>query len=219
MYIALSIKQYQAEFIEFCIQCQALQFGEFTLKSGRQSPYFYNSGLFRTGYALAKLGRFYASAIQDAGLQFDVLFGPAYKGIPLVSATAIALAEQFSMDAPYCFNRKVAKDHGEGGSLVGAPLIGDVLLVDDVITAGTTIKASAELIQSQGARLSAVLVSLDRQERSDGQQSAIQALSEAYDINVIPIITASQLLEHLQTKPELQKYAEKIAVYRQQHGV
>ncbi len=157
------MKAFQQEFIEFALSRQVLKFGSFTLKSGRTSPYFFNAGLFNTGGDLAKLGSFYAAALMDAGIDFDVLFGPAYKGIPIATTTAVALAEHHNRDVPYCFNRKEAKTHGEGGSLVGSPLKGRIMLVDDVITAGTAIRESMEIIQAQGAELAGVLIALDRQ--------------------------------------------------------
>jgi len=155
------MKAFQQEFIEFAISRQVLKFGSFTLKSGRTSPYFFNAGLFNTGGDLAKLGRFYAAALQDSGIEFDVLFGPAYKGIPIATTTAVALAEHHQRDVPYCFNRKEAKTHGEGGSLVGSALKGNIMLVDDVITAGTAIRESMQIIQAQGATLAGVLIALD----------------------------------------------------------
>ena len=168
------MQAYQREFIRFAIERGVLRFGEFTLKSGRTSPYFFNAGLFNSGSALAQLGRFYASAVIESGLDFDVIFGPAYKGIPLGAATAIALAEQHQRDLPWCFNRKEAKDHGEGGTLVGAPLTGRVLIVDDVITAGTAIREVMQIIRAQNAEAAGVLIALNRQERGQGELSAIQ---------------------------------------------
>ena len=168
------MKTYQQEFLDFAIGQGVLKFGEFTLKSGRISPYFFNAGLFQTGSALAQLGKFYAQAIVDSGVEFDMLFGPAYKGIPLAAATAIALYEQHGKDYPYAFNRKEAKDHGEGGTIVGAALKGRVLVIDDVITAGTAIRESADIVAQNGATLAAVAIALDRQERGTGEQSAVQ---------------------------------------------
>jgi orotate phosphoribosyltransferase len=167
------MKAYQREFIEFALNKQVLKFGEFTLKSGRISPYFFNAGLFNTGRDLALLGRFYAEALIDSGIDFDLVFGPAYKGIPIATTTVVALAEQHERDVPYCFNRKEAKDHGEGGTLVGSPLQGKVMLVDDVITAGTAIRESMEIINANNASLAGVLISLDRQERGRADISAI----------------------------------------------
>ena len=188
---------YKKEFLQFAIQVGVLRFGEFTLKSGRISPYFFNAGLFNSGGHLARLGRFYAQAIVDSGTAFDVLFGPAYKGIPLAAAAGIALADHHARDVPYCFNRKEAKDHGEGGNLVGAALQGRVLIIDDVITAGTAIRESVDIIQTAGATLSGVVIALDRQERGTGQQSAVQEVELAYGITVASIITLSDLLDYL----------------------
>jgi orotate phosphoribosyltransferase len=168
------MKDYQHDFIDFAISAGVLRFGDFTLKSGRTSPYFFNAGLFNTGEHLARLGRCYAQAISDSGIEFDVLFGPAYKGIPLAAAASIALADHHQRNVPWCFNRKEAKDHGEGGNLVGAGLDGRILVIDDVITAGTAIRESVEIIQAAGASLAGVVIALDRQERGTGQQSAIQ---------------------------------------------
>ena len=166
---------YQREFLEFCIECEVLSFGQFTLKSGRSSPYFFNAGLFNTGRRLARLGKYYAAAIVAAGHSFDVLFGPAYKGIPLAAAAAIALEADHGKDVPYCFNRKEAKDHGEGGTIVGAPLAGRALVIDDVITAGTAAREAAAIISAQGAHLAGIVVALDRQERgADTDVSAIE---------------------------------------------
>ena len=170
------MKDYQNDFIEFAIQAGVLRFGEFTLKSGRTSTYFFNAGLFNTGEHLAKLGRCYAQAIVDSGIDFDVLFGPAYKGIPLAAAASIALAEQHGKNIPWCFNRKEAKDHGEGGNLVGSPLVGRILVIDDVITAGTAIRESVDIIKSAGAELVGVVIALDRQERVQVERSAIQEI-------------------------------------------
>lgn len=172
------MQPYQRDFIRFAIDRGVLRFGEFTLKSGRTSPYFFNAGLFNTGSALAELGRCYAAAIVDSKISFDVLFGPAYKGIPLAATTAVALADQHKLDVPWCFNRKEAKDHGEGGSLVGAPLAGDVLIIDDVITAGTAIREVMQIINAQQAKAAGVLIALNREERGNGELSAIQEVEE-----------------------------------------
>ena len=174
------MKDYQREFIEFALTKKVLRFGEFTLKSGRTSPYFFNAGLFNTGRDLARLGRFYAQALADSTIEFDLLFGPAYKGIPIATTTAVALADHHDMDIPYCFNRKEAKKHGEGGSLVGSPLEGKIMLVDDVITAGTAIRESMEIIKTHGAELSGVLIALDRQEKGQGELSAIQEVERDF---------------------------------------
>ncbi|EGT5184892.1 orotate phosphoribosyltransferase [Cronobacter sakazakii] len=213
------MKPYQRQFIEFALNKQVLKFGEFTLKSGRQSPYFFNAGLFNTGRDLALLGRFYAEALVDSGVDFDLLFGPAYKGIPIATTTAVALAEHHERDVPYCFNRKEAKDHGEGGNLVGSPLQGRVMLVDDVITAGTAIRESMEIIQANGATLAGVMISLDRQERGRGELSAIQEVERDYGCQVIAIITLNDLIAYLAEKPEMANHLAAIEAYRQQYGV
>ncbi|ALB64595.1 Orotate phosphoribosyltransferase [Cronobacter condimenti 1330] len=213
------MKPYQRQFIEFALNKQVLKFGEFTLKSGRQSPYFFNAGLFNTGRDLALLGRFYAEALIDSGIDFDVLFGPAYKGIPIATTTAVALAEHHERDVPYCFNRKEAKDHGEGGSLVGSPLQGRVMLVDDVITAGTAIRESMEIIQANGATLAGVMISLDRQERGRGELSAIQEVERDYGCQVIAIISLNELIAYLSEKPEMANHLAAVEAYRQQYGV
>lgn len=213
------MKPYQRQFIEFALNKQVLKFGEFTLKSGRQSPYFFNAGLFNTGRDLALLGRFYAEALVDAGVDFDLLFGPAYKGIPIATTTAVALAEHHERDVPYCFNRKEAKDHGEGGNLVGSPLQGRVMLVDDVITAGTAIRESMEIIQANGATLAGVMISLDRQERGRGELSAIQEVERDYGCQVIAIITLNDLIAYLAEKPEMANHLAAVEEYRQQYGV
>ncbi|HSH29395.1 MAG TPA: orotate phosphoribosyltransferase [Thiohalobacter sp.] len=210
---------YQHEFLRFAIDHQVLRFGEFTLKSGRRSPYFFNAGLFNTGALLARLGRFYAEAAVTAGVAFDLLFGPAYKGIPLAAATAIALADRHGRDVPYCFNRKEAKDHGEGGNLVGAPLAGRVLIVDDVITAGTAVRESFDIIAAAGATPSGILVSLDRQERGRGERSAIQEIEAEYGIPVISIVALDQLIDFLRDQPELQQHLPAVEAYRAQYGV
>lgn len=210
---------YQKDFIEFALSKQVLRFGEFTLKSGRKSPYFFNAGLFNTGRDLAKLGRFYAAAIQEANIQYDVLFGPAYKGIPIASATSVQLAELYDVDTPYCFNRKEAKKHGEGGTLVGSALQGNVLLVDDVITAGTAIRESMEIIHSEGAQLSAVLIALDRQEKGNGELSAIQEVERDYGTQVLSIVTLADLIEYAKTSTELQAFLPQIEAYREQYGI
>ncbi|ELY5871290.1 orotate phosphoribosyltransferase [Cronobacter sakazakii] len=213
------MKPYQRQFIEFSLNKQVLKFGEFTLKSGRQSPYFFNAGLFNTGRDLALLGRFYAEALVDSGVDFDLLFGPAYKGIPIATTTAVALAEHHERDVPYCFNRKEAKDHGEGGNLVGSPLQGRVMLVDDVITAGTAIRESMEIIQANGATLAGVMISLDRQERGRGELSAIQEVERDYGCQVIAIITLNDLIAYLAEKPEMANHLAAVEAYRQQYGV
>ena len=213
------MKAYQREFIEFALEKQVLKFGEFTLKSGRKSPYFFNAGLFNSGRDLAKLGRYYAAALVDSTINYDVLFGPAYKGIPIASATAVQLAELHDQDVPWCFNRKEAKDHGEGGNLVGSPLKGRIMLVDDVITAGTAIRESMDLIHANGAELAGVLIALDRQEKGKGELSAIQEVQRDYNAPVIAIITLGDLISYLETQPEMAVHLEKVKEYRASYGV
>ncbi len=213
------MKDYQHEFIDFAIEAGVLRFGDFTLKSGRTSPYFFNAGLFNTGAQLARLGRFYAQAITDSKIGFDVLFGPAYKGIPLAAATSIALADHHQRNVPWCFNRKEAKDHGEGGNLVGSDLAGRILVIDDVITAGTAIRESVDIIQAAGATLSGVVIALDRQERGQGDRSAIQEVEQSLGVNVTSIIQLEHLLEYLQDKPGHEQDVAKIQVYREQYSV
>ncbi|MEH0873188.1 orotate phosphoribosyltransferase [Pectobacterium cacticida] len=213
------MKAYQRQFIEFALSKQVLKFGEFTLKSGRISPYFFNAGLFNTGRDLALLGRFYAEALVDSGVAFDLLFGPAYKGIPIATTTAVALAEHHDRDLPYCFNRKEAKDHGEGGSLVGSPLQGRVMLVDDVITAGTAIRESMAIIRAHSATLAGVMIALDRQERGRADLSAIQEVERDYQCRVISIITLTDLIAYLVEKPEMATHLAAVETYRQQYGI
>jgi orotate phosphoribosyltransferase len=213
------IKDYQYEFIEFAIEAGVLSFGDFTLKSGRVSPYFFNSGLFNTGRQLARLGRFYAQAIVDSGIRFDVLFGPAYKGIPLAAAAGIALADHHDRNVPWCFNRKEAKDHGEGGNLVGAGLTGGVLIIDDVITAGTAIRESVDIIQAAGATPAGVVIALDRQERGRDARSAIQEVEETLGVRVISIVKLEHLAQYLQDRTDRAEEIEKILAYRAQYGV
>jgi orotate phosphoribosyltransferase len=213
------MKAYQREFIEFAIEKQVLKFGEFTLKSGRKSPYFFNAGLFNTGRDLARLGRFYASALVDSGIEYDVLFGPAYKGIPIATTTAVALADHHDVDTPYCFNRKEAKDHGEGGTLVGSALEGRIMLVDDVITAGTAIRESMEIIQAHGADLAGVLVAIDRQEKGKGELSAIQEVERDFGCAVISIVSLGDLVVYLEEKGNSQEHLEAVKAYRAQYGV
>ncbi len=213
------MQDYRQAFVQFAVEHQALKFGRFTLKSGRESPYFFNAGAFADGRALAALGGFYADAIIDAGIGFDVLFGPAYKGIPLAAATAIALAERTGEPVPWCFNRKEAKDHGEGGNLVGAPLAGRVLIVDDVITAGTAIRESLDLIQAAGAEAVGVAVMMDRQERGQGDLSAIGELKRDHDLEVVAIANLDGLIEFCAGDPELTQLAKSMAAYRAEFGV
>jgi orotate phosphoribosyltransferase len=210
---------YQREFIQLAIDNQALQFGEFTLKSGRVSPYFFNAGrFFQSGGGLAKMGRFYAQALIDSGVEYDLVFGPAYKGIPLASATAVALAEQHGQDVPYCFNRKEAKDHGEGGSLVGAPLTGRTVIVDDVITAGTAIREVMAIIAQSEATPAAVLIGVDRQEKGRAELSAIQEVEQSYRIPVISIVNLDDIIRYLEAEGGNNKL-EAIKTYRDQYGV
>ncbi|MBD8492225.1 orotate phosphoribosyltransferase [Pseudomonas syringae] len=213
------MQAYQRDFIRFAIDRGVLRFGEFTLKSGRTSPYFFNAGLFNSGSALSRLGRYYAAAVVDSGLSFDVLFGPAYKGIPLAAATAVALAEHHDRDLPWCFNRKEAKDHGEGGSLVGAPLAGNVLIIDDVITAGTAIREVMQIIQAQQATAAGVLIALNRQERGNGELSAIQEVERDFGIPVVSIVSLNQVLEFLADDPQLKQYLPAVEDYRAQFGI
>lgn len=213
------MQAYQREFIRFAIERGVLRFGEFTLKSGRTSPYFFNAGLFNSGLALAQLGRFYAAAVVESGIAFDVLFGPAYKGIPLAAATAVALAEQHELDLPWCFNRKEAKTHGEGGSLVGAPLEGRVLIVDDVITAGTAIREVMQIIQAQGAQAAGVLIALNREERGQGELSAIQEVERDFAMPVVSIVSLTQVLEYLADNAELKQHLPVVQAYREQYGI
>ncbi|NIH20627.1 orotate phosphoribosyltransferase [Morganella morganii] len=213
------MKAYQREFIELAMKKQVLKFGEFTLKSGRKSPYFFNAGLFNTGRDLALLGRFYAAALCDSGVQYDVLFGPAYKGIPIATTTAVALAEHHDLDMPYCFNRKEAKDHGEGGTLVGSPLNGRIVVVDDVITAGTAIRESMEIIRQNNATLAGVMLSLDRQEKGKGELSAVQEVERDYGCQVFSIITLNDLISYLAEDPQMDTYLQAVRAYREQYGI
>ncbi|EOE6054357.1 orotate phosphoribosyltransferase [Vibrio cholerae] len=213
------MKAYQREFIEFALEKQVLKFGEFTLKSGRKSPYFFNAGLFNTGRDLASLGRFYAAALVDSGIEFDVLFGPAYKGIPIATTTAVALADHHDVDTPYCFNRKEAKNHGEGGNLVGSKLEGRIMLVDDVITAGTAIRESMELIQANNADLAGVLVAIDRQEKGKGELSAIQEVERDFGCAVISIVSLTDLITYLEQQGNNTEHLEAVKAYRAQYGI
>jgi orotate phosphoribosyltransferase len=212
------MRDYQREFIELAIAGEVLRFGEFRLKSGRLSPYFFNAGLFNTGKAVAALGRHYAAAVAASGLEFDMLFGPAYKGIPLVTTTAVALADGYDMDRPFAFNRKEAKAHGEGGVIVGAPLAGRVLIVDDVITAGTAIRESIDIIRAAGAAPAGVALALDRQERGQGDLSAVQEVQQAFSIPVVHIITLADLIEHLE-RADRPAELESLRNYRAKWGV
>lgn len=210
---------YKIDFIRFALSRNVLKFGEFTLKSGRVSPYFFNAGLFNTGADLARLGQFYAAAIQASGLDYDVIFGPAYKGIPIGTTLSVALFNQYGIDKPVCFNRKEAKDHGEGGNLIGSPLQGKVLLVDDVITAGTAIREAMDLIAQNQARLSAVVIALNRKERGKGELSAIQEVERDYQCNVLSIVDFDDLMQFIEQDPAYQQYLPAMRAYREQYGV
>ena len=215
----MKMKAYQREFIEFALEKEVLKFGEFTLKSGRISPYFFNAGLFNTGRDLARLGRFYAAALVESGIDYDVLFGPAYKGIPIATTTAVALADHHDTDKPYCFNRKEAKNHGEGGNLVGSALEGRIMLVDDVITAGTAIRESMEIIQANGADLAGVLVAIDRQEKGKGELSAIQEVERDFGCSIISIVSLTDLISFLEEKGENAEQLESVKAYRAEFGI
>lgn len=213
------MQDYQRDFIQFAIEQGVLKFGEFTLKSGRVSPYFFNAGLFNSGLAISRLGQFYAAAIVESGLEFDVLFGPAYKGVPLAIATAISLAEDYEQDYPWCFNRKEAKDHGEGGVLVGAHLKGDVLIIDDVMTAGTAIREVMQIVKAEKAITAGVIIALDRQERGKGELSAIQEIENDFRMPVLSIVTLDMILEYLSEDKTLKEYLPSVKKYREEYGV
>jgi len=213
------MQPFQYDFFDFAIRSQVLRFGDFTLKSGRQSPYFFNSGLFNDGAAIAALGRYYAAAIQASGITFDMLYGPAYKGIPLAVATAIALSDHHQHNVPYAFNRKEAKDHGEGGIIVGAPLKGRVLVIDDVISAGTSVRESVDIIIQARAELAGVAIALDRQERGKGETSAIQEVERDYEVPVISIANLEDLKTYLSEKGDMAESLEQIAEYQLQYGI
>ena len=210
---------YQREFLRFTLDTGVLRFGNFTLKSGRVSPYFFNAGLFNTGTSLARLGRFYASAIVNAGVPFDLLYGPAYKGIPLAAATSIALADHHHRDVPYAFNRKEAKDHGEGGDIIGSSLAGSVLIIDDVITAGTSVRESVDIIRRHGARPAGVVIALDRQERGQDQRSAVQEVHESIAIPVFSIVALKDLITYLEELPNAGESLKAVQNYRARYGV
>ncbi|MBT78679.1 MAG: orotate phosphoribosyltransferase [Chromatiales bacterium] len=210
------MQPYQNEFIELALEIKVLRFGDFTLKSGRKSPYFFNSGLFDTGYAAAKLGRAYAAAVADAGIECDMLFGPAYKGIPLVALAAAALAEHFGANLPFCFNRKEAKNHGEGGTIVGAPIKGKVLILDDVITAGTATREAIDIITAAGGSPAGIVIALDRQERGKHKLSAVQEIEQRYGIPVASIIKLDELIEHLETSEAYGSHLANVRTYRKQ---
>jgi orotate phosphoribosyltransferase len=215
------MQDYRHEFLRFARETGVLRFGEFTLKSGRKSPYFFNAGLFNTGASLSRLGRFYARAIVDSALSFNVLYGPAYKGIPLAAAAAIALADEHGRDIAYAFNRKEAKDHGEGGDIVGSPLTGRVLIIDDVVTAGTSVRESVQIIERYGAAPAGVVIALDRQERGGGARSAIDEVREQFGIPVVSIASLTDLISYLDALPgaEAQRLREALRSYRAQYGV
>jgi len=213
------MQDYKREFIDFALDYGVLRFGEFTLKSGRLSPYFFNTGLFNSGASLARLGRYFAAAIDASGLEFDCVFGPAYKGIPLGTAISIALADHHQRDLPFTFNRKEAKDHGEGGVLVGAPLNGRVLIVDDVISAGTSVRESMAIIAAAGAEGAGVAIAVDRQERGTGSLSAVQEVEQSMHLPVVSIINLDDLVGWLQQAPGHQQQLERITAYRARYGV
>ena len=212
------MEQYQYDFVDFMLEIGALKFGEFTLKSGRVSPYFFNAGQFNQGNHLSQLGQFYAQAIEASGIKFDVLFDPAYKGIPLAAATAIALNNSFNRSVSYSFNRKEVKDHGEGGSIVGHPLEGDILIIDDVITAGTAIKEAKDIINANGAKTKGVVVALDRQEKGKGELSAIQEVEQNFGITVVSIIKLSHIVDYLKANND-KNIISRIESYRSQYGI
>ena len=212
------MEQYQKDFVDFTLETGVLKFGEFTLKSCRISPYFFNAGLFNKGSHLSQLGKFYAQAIEASNLKFDVLFGPAYKGIPLATATSIALNDSFNRNVPYSFNRKEAKDHGEGGSIVGHLLEGDILIIDDVITAGTAIREAQDIITANGAKTKGVIVALDRQEKGNGELSAIQEVEQIFGISVLSIINLSHIIDYLKDSKN-EDTLQRIEGYRSQYGV
>ena len=213
------MQAYQQQFIELALANDVLKFGEFKLKSGRVSPYFFNAGLFNTGKALAQLGRCYAQAILNSGVKYDVMFGPAYKGIPLVVATAMALYLDHGLDVAYAYNRKEKKDHGEGGNLVGAPLEGGILVIDDVITAGTAIRESIDIIDAADATTVAVVIALDRQEKGQDQRSAVQAMHDDYGLNVVSIVGMNHLIEYLQQQKDKAEVLDAMLFYRKEYGV
>ncbi|WP_118861589.1 orotate phosphoribosyltransferase [Haemophilus haemolyticus] len=213
------MEQYKRDFIEFALSRNVLKFGEFTLKSGRKSPYFFNAGLFNTGADLARLGEFYAAAIQASAVDFDVVFGPAYKGIPIGTSVSVALFNHYGIDKPVCFNRKEVKDHGEGGNLIGSPLQGKILLVDDVITAGTAIRESMELISANQAELAAVLIALNRKERGKGELSAIQEVERDYQCQVLSIIDLDDLMQFIEQDPRYSSHLPEMRAYRAEFGV
>lgn len=213
------MQAFKREFLDLAIELGALRFGEFTLKSGRHSPYFFDAGLFSSGYAAAKLSRYYASAIAHSEVEFDMLFGPAYKGIPLVTLAASALAEHHDVDVPYAFNRKESKGHGEGGSIVGAPLAGRVLIVDDVITAGTAVREAYQIITAAGADVAGLVISLDRQEIGRDSRSAVQELEQTLRMPVVSILILEDLIDMLEESSEFREHLEPVLEYRRKYGV
>jgi orotate phosphoribosyltransferase len=215
------MQDFQKQFLNYVTEHEILRFGEFTLKSGRKSPYFFNAGLFNTGAALGFLGSCYAKAVKDSGLEFDIIFGPAYKGIPLASAASIAFWQEFKQDIPWCFNRKEAKDHGEGGNIVGSPLKNRVLVIDDVITAGTAIRETMEIIAAAGAQAAGVVVALDRQEKGKTNLSAIQEIEQEFSIPVIGIINLQQIIGYLEEQQDdtLATYLGAMKAYQEQYGI
>ncbi len=216
--IGCIVEQYQKAFIQLALENQALRFGEFKLKSGRMSPYFFNVGQLNSGEILKQLGECYAGAINHANMSYDVLFGPAYKGIPLACATAIALNAHYKQNIPYSFNRKEAKDHGEGGIIIGAPLKGRILIIDDVITAGTAVRESFEIIKQHDAAIAGIVVALDRQERGQGELSAIDEIKQSYQIPVKAIITFADIIEFVKNNAEFSAYLAPMNAYRAQYG-
>lgn len=213
------MKKHQQEFLDFAIENNVLKFGEFVLKSGRKSPYFFNFGLFQTGSSLSKLGNYYAQAIVDSGIEFDMLFGPAYKGIPLVSVIAATLYEKHNHDYPYAYNRKEAKDHGEGGNIVGAPLQGKVLIIDDLISAGTAIREAADIVANNNAQLAGIAISIDRQEKGQGKLSAVQEVEKQFGISVVNIIGLNNVIQHIEATVNDPNLLKRIRAYRERYGV
>ena len=213
------MRAYKSEFLDLALELGVLRFGEFTLKSGRVSPYFFNAGLFSTGYAAAKLSRYYASAIADSEIEFDMLFGPAYKGIPLATLAASALAEHHDIDVPYAFNRKESKGHGEGGSIVGAPVAGKVLIVDGVIAAGTAIREAHQIIIAAGAEVAGIVISLDRQEIGQDSRSAVQEVEQTLKVPVFSIVALEDVIDMLEDSDEFKEYLAPVLEYRKKYGI
>jgi len=213
------MQAFQTDFLRLAVDCGVLRFGEFTLKSGRISPYFFNAGLFNTGHALAALGRHYAQTIVNSGIGFDLLFGPAYKGIPLAAVTAAALAEQHDLDVPYAFNRKEAKAHGEGGNIVGAALSGRILIIDDVITAGTAIREAVQIIRAAGAEVAGIVIALDRGERGQGSVSAVREAEQSLGVTVASIVHLNELIEFISKDATLSQHLDAVRTYRDRYGV